>query len=89
MPTTEISAGRHDLLGAAVEDGGVNFALFSYHATEVEVLLFDRPDAAQPSAAFRLDPETNRTGCYWHVFVPRTSARTALRLSPQRALRAR
>ena len=71
MPTTEFGAGQHDCLGATVVDRGVNFALFSYHATEVELLLFDRPDAAQPSAAFQLDPETNRSGSYWHAFVPR------------------
>jgi len=71
MPTTEFGTGQHDCLGATVVDVGVNFALFSYHATEVELVLFDRPDSAQPSAVFQLDPQTNRTGGYWHIFVPR------------------
>ena len=70
--------GLPDRLGATVKamgdagcgGSGVNFALFSYHATDVELLLFDRPDAAEPSAVFRLDPKTNRTGSYWHIFVP-------------------
>lgn len=69
--------GLPDQLGATVKTladttvggSGVNFALFSYHATGVELLLFERPDAAEPSAVFRLDPEMNRTGCYWHIFV--------------------
>ena len=70
--------GLPDRLGATVKamgdagvgGSGVNFALFSYHATDVELLLFDRPHAAEPSAVFRLDPKTNRTGSYWHIFVP-------------------
>ncbi len=69
--------GLPDQLGATVKTvadtsvggSGVNFALFSYHATGVELLLFDRPDTAEPSAVFRLDPQTNRTGSYWHIFV--------------------
>ena len=65
-----VKPGRPDLLGATLQDGGVNFSLFSYHTEEVELLLFDRPDQAQPSAAFRLDPETHRTGSYWHIFIP-------------------
>ncbi len=56
-------------LGAAVVDGGANFSLFSRTATGVELLLFDRDDDV-PSHVVRIDPETNRTYQYWHVFVP-------------------
>lgn len=66
----DVGPGTPDLLGATPQAGGVNFSLFSYHATEVELLLFDRPDQAQPSAVFRLDPDTNRIGSYWHSFIP-------------------
>jgi glycogen operon protein len=45
-----VKPGTPDLLGATPQAGGVNFSLFSYHAEEVELLLFDRPDQAQPSA---------------------------------------
>ena len=69
MPTTEFGTGQHDRLGATVVDGGVNFAIFSHHAAEVDLLLFDRPDAAQPSKVFGLDPALNRTGSYWHICV--------------------
>jgi len=62
--------GTPDLLGATPQAGGVNFSLFSYHASQVELLLFDRPDQAQPSAVFRLDPDIHRTGSYWHIFIP-------------------
>jgi isoamylase len=71
---TNVGPGRPDPLGATPQAGGVNFALFSYHASQVELLLFDRPDQAQPSAVFRLDPDTHRTGSYWHIFIPGLSA---------------
>jgi glycogen operon protein len=42
--------GRPDPLGASIQSGGVNFSLFSYHASGVELLLFAHPDEDQPSA---------------------------------------
>ena len=36
----------------------------------VELLFFDREDDATPSRVIRIDPATNRTYHYWHVFVP-------------------
>src|SRR5262249_61312675 len=50
--------------------GGVNFSVFSKHATGVELLLFDRVDDPGASRIVRLDPADNRTYHYWHVFVP-------------------
>ena len=64
------SIGRSDPLGATVVEGGVNFSLFSRTATGVELLFFDREDDATPSRVIRIDPATNRTYHYWHVFVP-------------------
>ena len=64
------SIGRSSPLGATVIDGGVNFSLFSRTATGVELLFFDREDDATPSRVIRIDPATNRTYHYWHVFVP-------------------
>src|SRR5947209_1160783 len=66
---TADNTGRSSPLGATVRDGGVNFTLFSRSATGVELLFFDREDAA-PSHVIRLDPVANRTYHYWHVFVP-------------------
>lgn len=57
-------------LGATVCAGGVNFSIFSRHATGVNLLLYDREDNARPSRVIRLDPHTNRTYHYWHTFVP-------------------
>jgi isoamylase len=54
----------------ALAKAGVNFSVFSRHATGVQLLLFDRVDDARPSRVVRLDPSVNRTYYYWHVFVP-------------------
>src|SRR4051812_30029866 len=64
------SVGRSSPLGATVCDGGVNFSLFSRSAARVELLLFDRDDDATASRVVVIDPATNRTYHYWHVFVP-------------------
>jgi glycogen operon protein len=65
--------GRSHPLGATVVDGGVNFSLFSRTAAGVELLFFDREDDATSSRVVRIDPATNRTYHYWHVFVPGVS----------------
>jgi glycogen operon protein len=57
-------------LGATPMAGGVNFSVFSRHATGVELLLFDGVDDAKPASVLRLDPAANRTYYYWHAFVP-------------------
>jgi glycogen operon protein len=38
------------------------------------LLFFDRVDDAKPSRVIYLDPRTNRTYHYWHVFVPGVTA---------------
>jgi glycogen operon protein len=48
----------------------VNFSLFSKSSTRIELLFFDRVDDSKPSSVIPLDPITNRTYHYWHVFVP-------------------
>jgi isoamylase len=57
-------------LGATVQPGGVNFSVFSKHATRMQLLLFDRLDAPEPTRVFDLDPRTQRSYHYWHTFVP-------------------
>jgi glycogen operon protein len=63
-------SGQSAPLGATVVDGGVNFSLFSRCAEGVDLVLFDREDDARPSRVVQIDPATNRTYHYWHVFVP-------------------
>lgn len=63
------TAGRPFPLGAWLSCEGVNFALFSRHASTVELLLYDSPDAAKHRTCIRLDPACHRTGDIWHVRV--------------------
>jgi glycogen operon protein len=57
-------------LGATVVEGGVNFSVFSRHASALELLLFDHVDDRRPSRVIPIDGVTNRHYHYWHVFVP-------------------
>jgi glycogen operon protein len=66
----QLATGRTSPIGATVVDGGVNFSVFSRNASAVELLFFDGEDDPRPARAIALDPETNRTYHYWHVFVP-------------------
>ena len=54
-------------LGATWDGKGVNFALFSEHATGVELCLFDSPDAEKESARVRF---TEYTDHVWHAYLP-------------------
>ena len=54
-------------LGATWDGEGVNFALFSEHATRVELCLFDRPDAAEAIETIVM-PEV--IDDVWHVYLP-------------------
>src|SRR5882672_4155152 len=54
-------------LGATWTGVGVNFALFSEHATEVELCLFDSPDATKESARIALPEHSDMV---WHAFLP-------------------
>jgi isoamylase len=65
-----LGEGRSSPLGATPYPEGVNFSVFSRKATGVELLLFDHVEDARPVQAIRIDPSTNRTYHYWHVFVP-------------------
>jgi isoamylase len=67
---SNVPSGRPYPLGAIVDAHGVNFSFFSYHASAVELLLFDYPDQSQASTVFKLDPAVNRTGSYWHIYIP-------------------
>ena len=70
MPTiTNILPGDPEPMGPTVRPDGVNFAIHSAAATRVELLLFDNITDRMPSQVIPLDPEVNRTGDTWHVFV--------------------
>jgi isoamylase len=65
-----VQVGAPSPLGAHPMGDGVNFALFSRHATRVRLELFDRPEDAEPARVIDLEPSRNRTGDVWHVWVP-------------------
>jgi isoamylase len=67
----EIQRGRPLPLGAWPFAGGVNFAIFSRHASAVELLLYRSADGAEP-VTIKLDPTQHRTGDIWHAWVPGT-----------------
>ncbi len=50
--------GRPHPLGAHWDGQGTNFALFSRHATRVQLCLFDGPDDLEPSAVIPLRERT-------------------------------
>ncbi len=52
-----------------IKMGGVNFAFFSRHASRVRLELFDHPQDAAAARVIDLDPERNRTGEVWHIWV--------------------
>jgi isoamylase len=63
------SAGQSYPLGATVVPDGVNFSIFSRGASAIELLLYDREADVLPGRVIPIDPATNRTYHYWHVFV--------------------
>jgi isoamylase len=69
-----VTPGSSSPLGATLCRDGVNFSVFSRHATGLELLLFDHVDAAKPTRVIRIDAAANRTYHYWHVFVPSLKA---------------
>ena len=58
--------GRTEPMGAHARDGGVNFAVFSQHADQIEVCLFDA-QGAQETARWRLHGPRDSV---FHGFLP-------------------
>ncbi len=56
--------------GAIVHDGGVQFVVFSRTAHAMRVLLYDRVNQREPTDIVDFDPDLNRWGDIWSVFVP-------------------
>src|SRR5262245_62826909 len=64
--SSPVREGRPSPLGATWDGLGVNFALFSEHATAVDLCLFDSAAATQESARYRLPEQTDMV---WHGYV--------------------
>ncbi|MGO8872906.1 MAG: glycogen debranching protein GlgX [Acidimicrobiales bacterium] len=54
-------------LGATWDGEGVNFALFSEHATSVDLCIFEHPDDAVPQALIPMPGAADRI---WHCYLP-------------------
>lgn len=67
--TLRTAQGRAFPLGAWVIGKGINFALFSRHATGVTLLAYASPQDPQPAHRITLDPHRHRDGDIWHVWV--------------------
>jgi isoamylase len=87
--------------GATVTEAGVNFAVFSRHATGAELLLYESATCPEPFQSISLDPKTHRSFFFWHVFVeglppgihytwrmfgPNDTASTGRRFNPKKEL---
>jgi glycogen operon protein len=59
--------GRPYPLGATWDGEGVNFALFSEHATAADLCLFERPEDPTESVRLRMH---ERTDFVWHAYLP-------------------
>ena len=66
----KVTTGKSAPVGATPTDRGVNFSIFSRHASGVELLFFDQEDDSHPARVICLDASVNRTYYYWHVLVP-------------------
>ena len=53
-------------LGSYFDGKGVNFALFSAHATKVELCLFDK-DGAEELKRYEIKENDNNI---WHIYIP-------------------
>ncbi len=56
--------------GAVIHDQGVQFVVFSRSATEMRLLLYDNVEDLEPVEIINFDPEHDRWGDIWSIFVP-------------------
>jgi glycogen operon protein len=64
-----IKPGYRYPFGIKIDDGGVNFSVFSRHASSIELLLFERAEDTEPFQVIPLPPDPHCTFFAWHVYV--------------------
>jgi glycogen operon protein len=69
LPSYAIRPGSRYPAGATVVAGGVNFSIYSRHATHVELLLFDDAVRPEPFQVIPLEARQHRAFFFWHVLV--------------------
>ncbi|TVR52266.1 MAG: glycogen debranching enzyme GlgX [Spirochaetaceae bacterium] len=65
----QVAPGKPKPLGATLTTHGTQFVVFSRHATAVSLVLFESDDDDTPSHEIHFDPDLNRTGDVWHLYV--------------------
>ncbi len=63
-------------VGISLTEDGANFCIFSRHASQVELLLYENISSQFPFQTIRLDPVHNHSFFFWHVFVENLPAGT-------------
>ena len=61
-------------LGASLCKDGVNFSIYSKDATKVVLYLFEKENSKTYYKSYELNPEENKTGDIWHIFLPELKA---------------
>ncbi len=69
MARFSIRKGSRYPLGATCMEEGVNFCIFSRHATSMELLIYESPQSLTPIEKIILDPHENRDFYFWNIFV--------------------
>ncbi len=64
-----VENGRTHPLGATLDAEGVNFSVWSEHATGVELLLFEHHSDVEPFQVVKLNHKFNKTFQFWHCYV--------------------
>jgi isoamylase len=67
MIASRVWPGRPAPLGATADSGGVNFAVFSDHATRIDLCLFDSSASSEEIARIPLPEKTDQV---WHGYLP-------------------
>ncbi len=60
--------------GAILHNGGVQFVVFSRSATAMRVLLYEKTGDLDPAEIIDLDPDLNRWGDIWSIYLPNLGA---------------
>jgi glycogen operon protein len=71
-----INSGKATPQGATVTEEGVNFAIFSRHATLVTLVLFESAEQDSPYIEIPLDKKGYKTGDIWHCSIKGLKAGT-------------
>jgi glycogen operon protein len=65
-----VEPGKAWPFGAELTNAGVNFALFSRHASAVSLILFESTEPKSSKEEIPLNQRKYRTGDIWHCYIP-------------------